>query len=273
MTYSKLINIFKYSFFSLYLCCLSCDQVPSNQKNDAVPKNKNEVLVLGAIHSGHKTDTLYNVEFLEKLILEINPDYILAEIPPDRMAAAMEGFLRDDTISEPRVMRFPEYVDVVFPLTKRMDFEIIPTAGWTRPMALARRDHLNAVSKDPERADDWAAYTKANELSDAAYEATGKVNDPYFIHTHAYDSIQDISLQVYNRLFNLELGLGGWENINIAHYWNIQSALIDHRYEGKRFLIIYGAGHKGWFLRQLRKRDDITLLEMKPFLDKVMASR
>ena len=95
------------------------------------------------------------------------------------------------------------------------------------------------------------------------------MNDPYFIHTDEYDDIQDVSLQVYNRLFNVELGLGGWDNINIAHYWNIEKALEKHRYIGKRFLIIYGAGHKGWFLRELRKRDDIHLLEMKPFLDAI----
>ena len=113
------------------------------------------------------------------------------------------------------------------------------------------------------------AYTKANRLSDSLYEVTGKVNDPYFIHTDEYDRIQDISLQTYNTLFNEELALGGWENINIAHYWNIEKALEKHRYQGKRMLIIYGAGHKGWFLRELRKRDDIKLLNMKPFLDAI----
>ena len=59
------------------------------------------------------------------------------------------------------------------------------------------------------------------------------------------------------------------DSINIAHYWNIEKALEKHRNLGKRFLIIYGAGHKGWFLRELRKRDDIHLLEMKPFLDAI----
>ena len=233
----------------------------------ASQKQKNEVLVLGTIHGQHHTDSVYNIQYLEKLIKEIKPDYILAEIPPDRMEAAMEGFKRDDSISEARVMRFPEYVDVVFPLTKTMDFKIIPTAGWTRPMALERRDKLRAISKDSTRTKDWKAYLEANKRSDSIYEATGKVNNPYFIHTNTYDSIQDISLQTYNKLFNVELGLGGWENINIAHYWNIEKALEKYRYKGKRFLIIYGAGHKGWFLRELHKRDDINLLEMKPFLD------
>ena len=238
----------------------------STKKND---KPVNEVLILGAIHSGHLTDSVYNTSYLEKLIKEINPDFILAEIPPDRMEEAMKGFLRDDTISEPRVMRFPEYTDVVFPMMKDMNYEIIPTAGWTRPMAQERSQKLRAISKDTARAEDWKAYTTANEKSDSTYKATGKVNDPYFIHTDEYDRIQDISLQEYNRLFNVELGLGGWDNINIAHYWNIEKALEKHRYKGKRMLIIYGAGHKGWFMRELRKRDDIKLLEMKPFLDAV----
>ena len=249
-----------------FLIILGCS---TNSQSPSVDKPKNEVLVLGAIHSGHLTDSVYNIEYLEKLIREINPDFVLAEIPPDRMKAAMDGFVLTDSISEPRVKRFPEYVDVVFPLTKEMDFQIIPTAGWTLPMAQERSKKLRAISQDPERSKDWKAYRAANQLSDSVYRATGRVNDPYFIHTHTYDSIQDISLQVYNKLFNVELGLGGWENINIAHYWHIEKALEKHRYKGKRMLIIYGAGHKGWFLRQLRKRDDIVLLDMKPFLDSI----
>ncbi len=237
------------------------------EKAESLPKN--EVLILGTIHSGHLTDSIYNLEYLDKLVREINPDYILAEIPPDRFKAAVEGFKRDDSISEPRVMRFPEYVDVIFPLTKEMDFEIIPTSGWTKPMADERSAKLRAISQDSTRIADWTVYIEANKRSDSVYQATGKVNNPHFIHTDTYDSIQDIALQVYNELFNVELGLGGWDNINIAHYWNIEKALEKHRYSGKRFLITYGAGHKSWFIRELRKRDDIKILEMEPFLQAI----
>lgn len=246
-------------------CCIALLLLLSCKEQVKKPL-KNEVLILGTIHSGHLTDSVYNLPYLRKLVKEINPDFILAEIPPDRFQAAVEGFKRDDSISEPRVMRFPEYVDVIFPLTKEMDFEIIPTAGWTKPMADERSAKLHAISQDTTRRADWAAYTEANERSDSVYQATGKVNNPHFIHTDTYDSVQDISLQVYNKLFNVELGLGGWDNINIAHYWNIEKALEKHRYSGKRFLITYGAGHKSWFIRELRKRDDIDLIEMEPFL-------
>ncbi|GGI57959.1 hypothetical protein [Winogradskyella haliclonae] len=231
------------------------------------PSTKNEVLVLGTIHSGHRTEEIYNLDKLTALIKEINPDIILTEIPPDRFDTAMEGFKKDDSISEPRVMRFPEYTDVIFPLSKTMDFKIIPTAGWTRPMALERQKKLRAISQDSTRTSDWNAYTNANKLSDSLLEATGKRNDPYFIHTKEYDSLYNISLKIYNKLFNEELGLGGWDNINIAHYWNIEKALETYRYQNKRILITYGAGHKGWFLKELQKRDDIDLLELKPFLD------
>ena len=70
-------------------------------------------------------------------------------------------------------------------------------------------------------------------------------------------------------MFNDELGLGGWDNINVAHYSNIEKALDENSDKGLRILITYGAAHKGWFLRELRQRDDITLLDVKPFLDAI----
>lgn len=254
------MSLFKKSGITLSILCLlfSCKE-----------ETKNEVLVLGTIHSGHLTEYVFNIEKLTAIIKEINPDIILTEIPPNRFEAAMEGFKKDDSVSEPRVMRFPEYTDVIFPLSKTMDFEIIPTAGWTAIMASERTKKLQAISKDSARVDDWNEYTTANKLTDSLMEATGKRNDPEFIHTNTYDSIYNIRLSTYNKLFNEELGLGGWDNINISHYWNIEKALQKYKHEGKRILITYGAGHKVWFLNELRKRDDITLLELQPFLDKI----
>ena len=46
-----------------------------------------------------------------------------------------------------------------------------------------------------------------------------------------------------------------------------------HVGEGKRFVIIFGAGHKEWYLRELRKRCDIVILDAAPFLDRADARR
>ena len=233
-------------------------------------KPKNEVIVMGMIHSGHRTNPNYDLELVKDLVREINPDYILTEIPPDRYPQARKEFDELDTITEPRVRVFPEYVDAIFPLTKELDFEMIPTAGWTKPMNDYRRQRLNEIRQDTAWAERWQQYQEAGQRSREAMQAAGDTNDPYFINSDAYDEAAEIRYKVYNELFNETLLLGGWDNINIAHYWHIEKALEKHRYEGKRFLITYGAGHKGWFLRQLRKRDDIKLLEMKPFLDQVL---
>lgn len=248
-------------YLPLFLLLLFACTTPSQQpvEKDA----KNEVLVFGMIHSGHRTQPEFGIDVLTAFIREIKPDIILTEIPPDRFPTAMKEFQETDSIKEPRVIRFPEYIDVVFPLSKEMDFEIIPTAGWTKPMADARSQKLRSIREDPNREADWSRFAEAGRLSDSLMDLTGKRYDPYWINSPIYDSLAEIRLSVYNELFNEELGDGGWDNINEAHFSYIAKALDQYQNQGKRVLITYGAGHKGWFLRALKKRDDIKLLNLE----------
>ena len=159
-------------------------------------------------------------------------------------------------------------MDGLFPLSRELDFEVIPTAGWTEPMSDFRAAYLDAYARDPARADRWAEYQTVAEASAEAL-AAGAADDPRWIHTDAYDEAYDIRMRVYARLFDADLGPGGWEAINASHWGNIERALDRHRGEGVRFLLTYGAGHKGPFLRELRARNDIVLLEVAPFLDRL----
>ncbi len=222
------------------------------------------------IHGKHLTSDTYGNAEVEKIIRAISPDIIIAEIPPDRFDVAMSQFQAYDSISEPRVRRFPEYVDVVFPLTKTMDFEIIPSAGWTKPMSDARAKRMKEISQDAEWADRWKAYQDAIAKSDSTIGAVNGAEDPYFINSDAYDQSAEIYLSVYNDLLNDELGAGGWDNINKAHYGYIEDALDSLSGNGQMIIITYGAGHKGWFMRQLRQRTDIELLDMAPFIDEAL---
>lgn len=253
----------------LFVLCLAV-QFPKIIHAQEVVKTlkKNEVIVLGMIHSGHTASELYGLETLTNVIKNIQPDKILVEIPPGNYADAAHEFATADTITEYRVRVFPEYVDVVFPLSKSMDFEIIPTAGWSKKMALARRQKLKEISEDSARVEDWRTYEEAMSRADSAVRAGGAEDDPLWIHTDAYDEAVDLGFSVYNRLFNDELGPGGWDNINAAHYALIEEELDRSSYQGKRLLITYGSAHKGWFLRKLRERDDIVLLDPKSFFQK-----
>lgn len=252
--------------YSLILIVLlgftACTPKESGQKSTN-EKTKNEVLVLGTVHGHHLTEDEYSIAVLTDLIRKINPDIILTEIPPDRFPTAQKEFLETDSISEPRVVRFPEYIDVIFPLSKEMNFEIIPTAGWTREMADQRSAQLKNISEDSSRADEWNQLEQAGQLSDSLITASGRQYDPYWINSDAYDELSEIELSVYNKLFNDELGPGGWDNINKAHFGNIAEALDKYTFKGKRILITYGAGHKGWFLKALKKREDIEILTLE----------
>ncbi len=259
----------KYSlFFGLIFSIFACSNSQKKEsKQKIVEPIKTEVIVLGTIHGGHLKSKTYGIKQLTTIIQKINPDAILAEIPPDRFNEAMKQFKAHDSIWEARVSLFPEYVNVIFPLTKTMSFEIIPTAGWSKEMAISRRDKLKAIATNVNRKADWDEYLQGEYKSDSIINASGSEENPLFVNSEAYDKAVDVWAEPYNRLFNEELGLGGWDNINKAHFANITKAIDSPRWHGKRLLITYGAGHKGWFLRELKKRNDIKLIPVSQFIN------
>jgi hypothetical protein len=242
-------------------------ELPAAPARPAEPRN--EVIVLGMIPGEHRTSERYGLDVLRRLLREIRPDYALTEIPPNRFEVAKAEFEQTGGVSESRVRVFPEYVDVMFPLTRQIPFDIVPTSAWNAYMNSYRSAALAKLPADPARAADWAVYQQALARRDSVLAAEGRPDDPRFIHTDRYDAIMEIAYEPYDRLFNDDLGPGGWGSINRGHMAHINRVLDEHRGEGKRFVITYGAGHKGWILRELRRRDDIVLLEAGPFLDRI----
>ena len=222
----------------------------------------NEVIILGTLHSGHLKQKAYNLKVLKEIITTINPDIVLAEIPPDRFYIAQNEWKRNKKIREERVIQFPEYTDVVFPLSDKLNFEIIPVSAWTEQMAETREQKLYEISNDPDRQDDWEAYLLAKEKSADAIEAKGNGYDPLWINSTEYGDLLEIELKVYNQLFNDELGDGGWESIKKAHYSFIKKALDRFESKSKKILIIFGAGHKSWLRKALSKTKTIKLIDL-----------
>ena len=241
----------------------------------ALPRGvlKNQLAFIGTIHGEHRTSRLFSPLVLRRLITAIGPDRILTEIPPNRLGRATEEFFATSSIAEPRVSRFPEYVDVLFPMLAYSGFHVIGTAAWNQPMDRYRRERLAAIEHDPKRAVAWAEYQAAIRASEAALARGGAPDDPHWIHTDAYDAAQRIQLDVYNRLFNDELGTGGWDTINKAHFANITRALEEHAGEGIRFLVMFGAGHKSWMLPRLRARTDLEILDVQKIFDGLVTER
>ena len=222
-------------------------------------KNKNEVIVVGTIHSQHLGSEKYSLKVFADIIKNLNPDVVLAEIPPDRFLIADEQFQRSGKIDEPRVLQYPEFSKVIFPLQKRLGFSLKPVSAWTEEMANTRENRLEEIKADKNKAKDWEIYMEARQLSGKLFENYMKEFDPVKIHSDEFDRILNIELQVFSDLFNDDLGKGGWENINQAHYEKIDSELNEITNQKKRVLVIFGSGHKGWLVKKLQSRTDIVL--------------
>ena len=224
---------------------------------------KTEVVVLGMIHSGHTTSDVWGVDEVSATLRAIGPDAVLVEIPPDLYPTAAAEFAADGSIEEPRTRRFPEYIDVVFPLQAELGYKIVPCAGWTAEMASARSAKIR--SWKTERPAQTAQVNAAQAAVDTNISAElGPDDDPRVIHTDRYDELVRAGMQPYDNLWNEDLGPGGWTNINIAHWSLLEEAIDAH--PGQRLLITFGAWHKYWFMDQLRQRDDVELLDARDFL-------
>ncbi len=225
---------------------------------------RDEIVVLGMIHGGHRTSEVYGIESLREIVRRVEADYVLCEIPPGRLAIALREYEITGEIAEPRVRVFPEYVDVVIPMGEEMGYVIVPCAAWTREMADARRAKLGEW--EITRAEETREVDRAMEGIDERIGALGSGDDPFVIHTDAYDEMVREGMEPYQRLFGDELGAGGWDTINAAHYALIEDALDAHGGEGKRFLITFGAWHKYWIVDRLRERGGVELLDARGFL-------
>ncbi|MDJ0977244.1 MAG: hypothetical protein QNI87_01775 [Erythrobacter sp.] len=213
--------------------------------------------VMGTIHGRHRTSEAYSLDVLRAAILRADPDVILTEIPPDRVARALSSYRETGAVDEPRTRVFPEYTDVIIPLARPQGWRVVGTAGWTPAIARERRAALAAIREDPARAAQWEEHrTARRELAEAM---RGRSDDPLFIHTSKFDRLVAASREPYARHFDADLGAGGWTAINAAHLAFINAALDAITGHGLNALITFGTAHKYKIRQSLAQRSDVAL--------------
>ncbi|MDA1113951.1 MAG: hypothetical protein O3A95_06600 [Planctomycetota bacterium] len=258
------------SVLSCGLLLASCiaPQKAETLKSKADAAGKTEVFVLGMIHSGHRTSETWGLEEIRATIKNVSPDVICVEIPPSNWPSTLATWKEKHVVEDSRVKVFPEYVDVLMPLTDEMDFVVEPSAGWSEWMAQAR----GAKIKEFQTADVYAELNALYEKDEAwvnswldEYPAPGLDDDPFYIHSPRYDLRTKAELGPYEHHLNDVIGRpGGWTYINEEHFLLIEEAIRKH--PGKRILVTFGAGHKYWFLEQLRWMPDVELMDVRPYL-------
>ncbi len=129
---------------SILLLC-ACANAAESQRTVAEPSAASEpgdqvlVSMFGMLHGTHRSSRSYSLSVIDTAVRNFDPDYVLVELPPQAFGDAQKQFNRTGRISSGRARAFPELTDVVFPLQKKLGFEIIPVAAWTRAIAARQR--------------------------------------------------------------------------------------------------------------------------------------
>ena len=258
----------------LWVCCrgsrelqvfLLPDRTPA-ARPEQMPRT--EVAVLGMTHRRHRTSDTWNLQHVEQTIRNYRPEVICVEIPPNRWLKTATDYAERSVVEDTRARVFPEYTDVVMPLTKSDDlggtFIIEPCAGWTHEMNALRRARIAEFENDERFAKAAAAYARDSASAREATAAVTDTDDPRVIHSSEYDEATRQRYEPYDRYLNHHIGPGGWTNINQAH-WDLIEAAI-RRHPGKRVLVTFGAGHKYWILDQLRKLPWVEIVDVEEYL-------
>ncbi len=220
---------------------------------------KNEVIILGTIHSQHLQDDTYSLQELNAILHNLNPHILLVELPISHFDDIFSEFKAEGKIVKNDTPHYPEYPLVILPYAIKKGIEVVPFSAWSKKMVVDRDNKLEEIKNNPKRKQDWNTFLEASELSYKMFRQENETLDPMWIHSDRFDELMEIRLSVFNRLFNAELKEGGWDNINNAHYQSIDKTLTNNEGKGLRILIMIGAGHKGWMKRKLRERQDIEL--------------
>ena len=222
---------------------------------------KKQVVVLSTIHDEHYTDKNYSIDRLRKTIEAIHASVALIEIPANHFDRGLKEYLDTGKATITRFALYPEYMDILLPMTKKGLIRLIPTAGWSQPMSDFRGQALNAIRHDPANKQEWATYLADQEQLNQVEIAHN--SDAVFFNSPEYDRAVAKAQQHYA---DFNLGPGSWARINAAHIRGIERALDSIDKPGVRVLITYGSIHKYKILEALSKRLDVEILDSRQFI-------
>lgn len=225
-----------------------------------------EVAVMGMIHGSHRTSTRWGIPQVAETIRRLRPDVVCAEIAPDRWERIWSDYTERGVIEEPRVRRFPEYMDegAILALAVEMGFVIEPCAAWNLEMSDLRNARIRQFNSEPQYATARQAYADRLAAVRARHAEPLESDDPRVIHSEAYDERQREELELYDEYQNDLIGPGGWSNINAAHLRLVDAVI--RKYRGRRVLVTFGAGHKYPFLDHLKRDPTVRLVSLEPYL-------
>jgi hypothetical protein len=200
---------------------------------DANNQPTNRVAVLGVLADLHSEAVQYDLKPLRRLILEIQPDLICAEIQ-------WVDWLSGNLAAAPRAIR-----ETIVPLSRRTDMVIIPVGGSAlKEFGIPTADRFMKAQ----------AIRALNGLQRISWAV---INHPAAINSAAYSLCCNLTCAA-------ELNLCGqtakkvWQEANDTIFKNILETLT--RDPGRRVLVTVDCRRRQWLMKQLAQTPQVDLV-------------
>lgn len=225
---------------------------------------ENDVVVIATPHADYLRSEAYDLRDLDAVLRAYAPDIVLCQIPPDRFEEAWQEYVLNGRVEEEHVRGFPEVEGVLFPLARQGRMVLMPCSGWS-PEVIARRD-AQLEQWQTTRPDDTREVNRALERAETRLRLEGLRFDSMRVHTPQFDEIVAEGFAPYERLFDRDLGPGGWGEINRAHHTLISNVLSNIAGRDLRIAIVFGAEHKGKLRALLAGKGGMRLRRLSDFV-------
>ena len=255
----------------------------SNAETNAPAPAPAQVVILGTLHSSHRTSANYSLEVLRKVIVVMKPAAILVEQPPDRGG---EPTVRDGRATNPGGSVESTVANLA---ADDLDINVIPYDREGRDELYQRTHYFARQQAAGARLDQWLASQKRNApdsmpvLTDrleteaeARQERISRSGGPELINSPAYDTV---IVAKHGLLFGIrsKLLLAAGERelaeelLFVSDEWQERNQIMARhiqetarKFAGKRLVVLAGSEHR-YILRELLAR--APEVELKEFYE------
>ncbi len=199
---------------------------------------RSRVAVLGTLAELHRKPIKYDLRALRRLVRELKPDLLCAEIHPD-------DWKKDDLNA-----MLPEYRDALLPLSRRTNIIVVPVSSWHQPDLFAPSEgRLLGLRR-------WLVRLLTGQLRLMQRLANG----PRAINSGLFGWVCDGVCSLTAWVCGPEVQRT-WDQANQAMVNNILAAI--HRDPGRRVLITVDCRRRHRLERYLRSRPEVELVHYR----------
>jgi len=197
---------------------------------------RSRVAVLGTLAELHQKPIKYDLRALRRLVRDLKPDLLCAEIHPDDW--------KKGDLSK----MLPEYRDALLPLSRRTDIIIVPVSNWHQlDLFVPKKGHLLGLRTSVVRL-----------LTGQLRLMQRLANGPRAINSGLFGWVCDVVCSLTARVCGPEVQQA-WDQANQAMLNNILAAI--RRDPGRRVLVTVDCRRRHRLERYLRAEPEVELVD------------